>query len=197
LLDHLNIPQAAILGTSRGGLIAMGLAATHKDRLLGICLNDIGPVIDPAGMQDIAAFLGRPPAQKTWDAAALVRHETLPGFADVPMERWQQEVRRHFVETSDGLAITYDPKLRQAVLGDQDTAPDLPDMWPFFDACAGLPLALIRGVNSNLLSHETALEMARRVPDMIWAEVPDRGHVPFLDEPASVAALTQWLKALT
>jgi len=65
-----------------------------------------------------------------------------------------------------------------------------------FDACAGLPLALIRGANSDLLSAEVAAEMQARRPDMIFANVPDRGHVPFLDEPQAVAALTAWLGAM-
>ena len=69
LLDHLQIAQAAVLGTSRGGLIAMGLAATVRGRLLGVCLNDIGPVVEAAGMADIMAYLGRPPIHKN-----LCRH---------------------------------------------------------------------------------------------------------------------------
>jgi pimeloyl-ACP methyl ester carboxylesterase len=72
----------------------------------------------------------------------------------------------------------------------------MPDLWPLFDALAGLPIALIRGANSDLLSSETANEMARRRPDMIRAEIADRGHVPFLDEPASLEALRAWLTLL-
>ena len=70
LLDHLGIDQAAILGTSRGGLIAMGIAATAKDRLLGACLNDIGPVIDPRGLDYIKGFLGRRPSARFYKDAA-------------------------------------------------------------------------------------------------------------------------------
>ncbi|MEO1798591.1 MAG: alpha/beta hydrolase, partial [Pseudomonadota bacterium] len=54
------------------------------------------------------------------------------------------------------------------------------------------PLALIRGANSDLLSRETADEMTCQRPDMVRAEIPDRGHVPFLDEPEAIAALTDW-----
>mgnify|MGYP001111235658 FL=1 len=54
LLDHLEIEKAAIIGTSRGGLIAMTIAATAKERLLGVALNDVGPVIDPKGLKRIA-----------------------------------------------------------------------------------------------------------------------------------------------
>ena len=40
LLNHLGLEKAAIIGTSRGGLIAMGLAVTLKARLLGVAIND-------------------------------------------------------------------------------------------------------------------------------------------------------------
>lgn len=72
----------------------------------------------------------------------------------------------------------------------------MPDLWPFFDAMDGLPLALVWGLNSNLLGADTVAEMQKRRPDMILGKVPDRGHIPFLDEPAAVTALTTWTKAL-
>lgn len=194
LLDHLGLDKVAILGTSRGGLIAMVLAAMAKDRLAGVCLNDIGPEIAPEGLADIDSYLGRRPTQKRYVEIAPVRAKRLPGFENVPAARWKAEVRKHFVETPDGLDLTYDPKLRDAVQA--TSAQPMPDLWPVFDALAGVPLALIRGANSNLLTRETAEEMQRRRPDMIWRDVPDRGHVPFLDEPASLAVIRDWLEAM-
>jgi len=190
LLDHLGVDAAAILGTSRGGLIAMVIAVMDKARLTGVCLNDIGPELDPKGLGDIATYLGRKPTAKTLAEAVNMRAALSGGFANVPTARWEAEVALHYRQTEDGLDITYDPALRDAVLGAR-TQPEI-DLWPMFDAFDGLPLALIRGENSNLLRYETAQKMAQRRPDMIWAEVPDRGHVPFLDEPASLAALKDW-----
>ena len=63
------------------------------------------------------------------------------------------------------------------------------DLWPLFDLLEGVPLAVVRGANSDLLSRETVARMRERRPDLIVAEVPDRGHVPFLDEPEALAAL--------
>ena len=96
LLDHLGLTRAAILGTSRGGLIAMVLAATAKDRLTGVCLNDIGPELDPEGLKFIMTYLGRRPAQKTHEDAARARAEFMTGFHDVPMARWMEEVRKFY-----------------------------------------------------------------------------------------------------
>ena len=191
LLDHLGVAKAAIIGTSRGGLIGMLLAAMAKDRLLGLCLNDVGPVIETGGLDRIKDYVGRNPAARTHTALAAALPRNLPGFANVPDSRWLEEARLHYAQGPDGLTITYDPALREAFLAAFQGPPV--DLWPLFDACAGLPLALIRGANSDLLSVETAAEMRRRRPDMDFAEVPDRAHIPFLDEPQAVACLHTWL----
>lgn len=188
LLDHLGIARAAVLGTSRGGLVAMWLAASAKDRLLGVALNDIGPVIEPGGLSDIQGYLGRRPAQRNWEEAARARAALWGHFRDVPHERWLHEVRNHYEETPEGLALRYDPRLREAF-----GSGEAPPLWQLFDALGGLPLAALRGEASNLLSRATFEEMRRRRPDMLAAEVPGRGHVPFLDEPESLAVLADWL----
>ncbi|MGI9395804.1 MAG: alpha/beta fold hydrolase [Boseongicola sp.] len=194
LLDHLGITKSAILGTSRGGLIAMVMAAMTKERLLGVCLNDIGPVIENAGLTAIKTYIGRNPVEKTFEEAAEMRAALMKGFKHVPADRWAAEVRKHYRVTASGLAINYDPKLRDAVLA-AASAPTQ-DAWPLFDALVGLPIALIRGENSDILSMLTAEEMLRRRPDMIRAEVPGRGHVPFLDEPEALVAIHKWLDLL-
>lgn len=191
LLDHLGLRSAAILGTSRGGIIAMGLAATVKDRIKGVCLNDIGPEIAAPGLDAIKDYLGRRPAFKTRAEAVNALSSRLPGFHNVPESRWVQEAERHYIEDAQGLNFNYDPKLREAVLdGPRNLNPDL---WPIFDALAGLPLALIRGANSNLLTSQTATKMQDKRPDMLFVDIPDRGHVPFLDEPGSLLTINAWL----
>lgn len=194
LLDHLGIAQAAILGTSRGGLIGMALAATARGRLLGLCLNDVGPVIERGGLEKIFDYVGRNPAAKTMDALVAKLPGTMPGFASIPESRWRDFGERLYSATESGLHIRYDPELRTSFLAAFDGSPA--DLWPLFDAAADLPLCLIRGRNSDLLSRDTAEEMRRRRPDMIFAEVPDRAHVPFLDEPESLSALRAWLELM-
>ncbi|MEO0829087.1 MAG: alpha/beta hydrolase [Pseudomonadota bacterium] len=189
LMDHLGLDSVPILGTSRGGLIGMGLGAMAADRLTALCLNDIGPVIEKSGLDMIKDYVGRNPSAKTMDDAVAMMSTRMAGFEGVPESRWREEAEKHFLETPDGLTINYDPELRTNVVAPQ---PEI-DLWPMFDALAGMPLALIRGVNSDLLSLATADEMARHRPDMVRAEVPGRGHVPFLDEPEALAALRAWL----
>ncbi len=192
LLDHLGLEKAAILGTSRGGLIAMLIAATAKDRLLGVALNDIGPKIADTGLAVIKDYIGRKPAQKTYTEAAQFRAMAWTHFEDVPRDRWLAEVKNHYIETPTGLDLRYDPKLRDALL--EAGAQPTPDLWPLYDAMLGLPLCLIRGANSDLLTEATADEMLRRRIDMIRADIPGRGHVPFLDEEPALDALHEWLE---
>lgn len=195
LLDHLGVATTAILGTSRGGLIGMFLAATAKDRVLGICLNDVGPKLQMDGLHRIQDFVGRRPAAKTIEQVAAALPRNLPEFEGVPESRWLEEARLHYRVTPEGLDITYDPALRDSFMAALPAAGG--DAWPLFEATAGLPLALIRGANSDLLSAETAAEMRRRRPDMLFAEVPGRGHIPFLDEPEAVAVLRAFVGKLS
>lgn len=191
LLDHLGIERAALLGTSRGGIIGMYLAATAPERLRGICLNDVGPVIEPAGIARIAQHIGRTPQARSHAAAAVAMQHALDEFENVPRERWFAEARRRFVQTDQGLELTYDPALRDAFLS--DVAGGGGALWNLFDACAEVPMALIRGANSRLLSAATAEAMCLRRPDLVFGEVPDRGHVPFLDEAESLRVVHQFL----
>ncbi len=194
LMDHLAIKRFAVLGTSRGGLIGMVLAHLARDRLLGLCLNDIGPVIERTGLMQIAGYLGRNPTAKTYPEFAADLAGTSTGFANVPPSRWLEEAQKHAKPSETGLQITYDPALRdsfQAALAGLSG-----DAWDLFDACAGMPVAVIRGANSDLLSAQTVEAMAHRHPGLITASVPDRAHVPYLDEPESVAALGAFQQAI-
>lgn len=191
LLDYLGLDRAAVIGSSRGGLIGLVLAATAHDRLLGLCLNDVGPVVERDGLLRIGTWIGIEPAVPTLAEVADRMAAAQPGFEDVPALRWQEEVVRHYVQCDGHVGLTYDPALRQSF--EAAMAAPFPDLWPLFDACAGLPLAVIRGAASDVLAPETAAEMRRRRPDMIHAEIAGRGHIPFLDEPAAVQAVLAWL----
>jgi pimeloyl-ACP methyl ester carboxylesterase len=187
-LDDLGLAQVVIVGTSRGGLVAMMLAATAKDRLAGVLLNDIGPELATEGLEMIMTYLGVTPRARTHTEAALALRARMGArFPGLPDAKWLSLAERWFDQGPEGLRLNYDPRLREPF----EAAAGQPaaDMWPLFDALEGVPVAVVRGANSDLLTAETVAAMRARRPDLIVAEVPDRGHVPFLDEPEALAAL--------
>ena len=188
-LDHLGLERAVVVGTSRGGMIAMLLAAAAKPRLAGVLLNDIGPELAPQGLANIMSYLGVPPRAADFPSViAALKARLGPAFPGLPDERWEVLAHRWFDEGPGGAPVlNYDPGLRDAFAATADVP--TADLWPLFDALEGVPLALVRGANSDLLTGETAGKMRARRPDMIYTEVPERGHVPFLDEPEALMAL--------
>ena len=149
--------------------------------------------MEPDGRMRITTYVGFQPKERSIEERVAAMPEHSPGFSNVPEERWREEVRRHFVEARDGLRIAYDPTLREAFMTTLDRAPN---MWHGFDALAGKTVAVIRGENSDILSRRIVDMMAARRPDLIRAVVPDRGHMPFLDEPESLDALQAFLVAV-
>jgi pimeloyl-ACP methyl ester carboxylesterase len=189
-IGHLGLERVVIVGTSRGGLIAMVLAATAGHRLAGVLLNDIGPELAPEGLANILSYLGIAPTSGSYpEAARALRKRMGARFPGLSEAKWMSLAWRWFDEGPDGLLLNYDPRLRENI--EAFASQPAPDMWPLFDALRGVPLAVVRGANSDLLTAETVEKMRERRPDLIVAEVPDRGHVPFLDEPQALAALAE------
>lgn len=187
LLDHLGLPKVTLVGTSRGGLIGMVLAATVHDRLVGILLNDVGPELAPEGLANIMTYLGVPPqARSIAEVVPALRARMGGRFPGLSDEKWASLARRWFEEGDGVLLLNYDARIRDNIEATAGQA--APDMWPLFDALAGIPVAVVRGANSDLLTAETVEGMRARRSDLIVATVPDRGHVPFLDEPEALAA---------
>jgi len=191
LMEHLGIARAAILGTSRGGLIGMGLAAKAPGMVSCLVLNDVGPVVEPAGLAAIMGYLGREPGFPDFETAAAGLEASFgPRFPGLGRAAWLAQARRIFRDEGGRPALDYDPRLRDAVEAALAAGPA--DLWPLFDAIE-VPILALRGEHSDLLSPATLAEMQARKPGLVAVTVPDRGHVPFLDEPVAVAAIDAFL----
>ena len=192
LLDHLEVRRAAIIGTSRGGLLGLMIGATAPGRVSCLVLNDIGPVIEPRGLDNIMGYLGIEPEAASFEALAAALERAMGAeFPDLSPRQWQGFARTIYRDQDGRPRLSYDARLRDSVEAALAGAPA--DLWVLFDALAGLAILTIRGGNSDILSAETLAEMARRQPDMAQVTVANRGHAPFLDEPAAVAAIDAFL----
>jgi pimeloyl-ACP methyl ester carboxylesterase len=201
ILEAADIPRVVVLGTSRGGVIAMTLAAFKPDLLAGAILNDMGAQLEPAGLERIYAVMRSPPAFAGWEeAAAALKRNNAGLFPNVGDERWLVFAHALYREENGRIVGDYDPKFPAAVLEARGTNPrneaGAADLWKWFGALTAVPTLLLRGENSELLSAETVSAMKSAKPDLVSVSVRDRGHVPFLDEPESVAAIDAFLKGI-
>lgn len=197
LVAHLGLTRLAVIGTSRGGLLGMGLAAAQPGLVSGLVLNDIGARVETAGLVTIRDYVGRQPTAPDFNAAAEALETAAAGaFAGVPRERWLAHARAIYDEEDGRPVLSYDPRLLEPVAAAIDPEVPFIDLWPAVEALGDLPKLLIRGENSDILSAATAAEMAERCAGLRLVEIAGRGHVPFLDEPEAVAAIRQFLGGL-
>lgn len=184
---------ACIIGTSRGGLIAMVLAAVQPSIIGVVVLNDIGPVIGRDGLARIAGYAGRMPLPRSWnDAAELVAGMSRRYFPDVPAEQWGEVARAWFNEKNGMPAPGYDAAIGRTI---SVTAAPLPELWPQFMALSGVPMLAIRGANSDILSESIHAEMQRRHPDCANLLVHGQGHAPLLKDQPTIGAIARFLAA--
>jgi pimeloyl-ACP methyl ester carboxylesterase len=192
LLKGLAVSRVAVIGTSMGGLIGMVLAAAQPDLVSRLVLNDIGPEIDAAGLERIRAYAGRTPPVHDWtQAAAQLRSIFGAAWPGLSEARWQQLARRSYRTDARGLLHKdADPAIGEVLRDAQGPAPDL---WPLWQGLAQLPVLVIRGATSDILSAATVARMQRGRADLEVLTVADRGHAPLLDEPQCVARITRFL----
>ncbi|MFN4023406.1 MAG: alpha/beta fold hydrolase [Hyphomonas sp.] len=198
LLDRIGARRVALIGTSMGGLISILMIRKAPGRIAGIVLNDVGPVVEKAGLARIAGYAGKVPPVTDWpSAAAAVRAINGPIFPQYADDDWMAVARRTYRETADGqVQPDYDPNIA-ANLGKVKPGPVTTFvMWRMFGAAKKAPLLIVRGETSDILSQETAARMVRRHGNAELVTVPGIGHAPFLDEPPASAAISSFLSRL-
>ena len=70
----------------------------------------------------------------------------------------------------------------------------VPALWQEFDALAHVPLMVIRGANSDILSASTVAQMKARHSALETFEVPDQGHAPLLAEADVISLITRFVE---
>lgn len=195
LLAGLGVARTAVIGTSMGGLMAMVMAASRPNLVTRIVLNDVGPEVDPAGLERIRGYAGKAPSARSWsDAAAQLRLTFGAAWPDLELTRWEALARRSYRESDTGtIEADADPRIGDIVRSSSSVAPDL---WPLWNALARLPVLALRGAHSDILSEATLARMLREKTDLRVVTVPQRGHAPLLDEPECLNAINEFLSAV-
>lgn len=194
LLAALDVSKAVVIGTSLGGLLAMGLAVARPGLLAGVVLNDIGPQLAVGGVKQVLDYVGKDRPQPTWEAACAEMQSKF-GYLELgDPESWLRMTRATYREDSDGLLhFDWDVRLARAM---RRTLHLQDELWTYFGALQPVPTLALRGAKSSVFPAE-ALDAMRKVkPDLMTVTVPDVGHTPNLSEPVAAAALEAFLADL-
>jgi pimeloyl-ACP methyl ester carboxylesterase len=195
LLARLDADVVDWVGTSMGGLIGMGVAALPGSPLRRLVLNDVGPVIQPAALQRIAAYLGLPVRWSSLDEAADALWSISQGFGPHSREQWLALTRPQLVDDgAGGLKSHYDPAIAVPVrtVTPEIAAAGQAMLWQAYDRLS-LPTLLLRGADSDLLAPETAQAMTQRGPKARLHVFAGVGHAPTLVQPEQRAVVRDFL----
>lgn len=186
VLTALTVGPAVFIGSSRGGLVTMYLSVAHPTAITGVVLHDIGPVIEPKGLVRLKSYVGKLAQPRTFaEGGDILRQLFHSQFPKLTAEQWLAAAKRTWrlrepAPAAGGVLVpTYDVRLA-GTLDNVDIEP-LPPLWTEFDALKRVPILVIRGARSDLLSAETVAAMAARHPGLESIEVADQGHVPLLE----------------
>jgi pimeloyl-ACP methyl ester carboxylesterase len=195
LLDELAIAEAVFVGTSLGGLVTMIIAGFAPQRIAGAVLNDVGPELDPAGIERIGGYVGKPLLFRDWDEAAAAFAEKYgevhPAYGKNEWLRYAKRVAR---ETDRGIEFDYDMAIAEPFRAMDDKTAAAGNAWPLLAGLAGKPVLILRGEHSDLLTARIAARMKDVLPGAEVVTVSNVGHAPDFDEPESIAAVDRLLK---
>jgi pimeloyl-ACP methyl ester carboxylesterase len=189
LLEEQGIDKFIAVGTSMGGLMTMLLAAAKPGRIVAVVMNDIGPEINPAGIDRITGYVGQGRSYPTWvHAARSLGDVHSVAFPDYDLDMWLEMAKRTMIVTQNGrLSYDYDMAIAEPFKQPGVAAPA--NLWAAYEALRDVPMVLVRGELSDLLTPQTVEQMAVKNPAMTSVTVPRVGHAPTLDEPEARAAI--------
>jgi pimeloyl-ACP methyl ester carboxylesterase len=191
-LTFAELKEVGVIGTSRGGLVTMVMASLQPSTVSAVVLNDIGPVIERDGLMRIASYVGRVPLPRDWkEAAVIARDVNNRSFPNIEMAVWEEVARQWYNEKRGKPSPGYDPQLKNAL---SVLDGPVPELWAQFEALKRVPVLVLRGQNSDLLSDTTVERMAQQHPALEHFTVADQGHAPLLKDLPTQEAIAKFLR---
>jgi pimeloyl-ACP methyl ester carboxylesterase len=182
ILIALGVGPAVFVGSSRGGVLVMMMATMYPTAIAGAVMHDVGPVTEAKGFARIKSYLGKLPHPRTHEEGAEVLRRLLSAqFPKLTAEQWLAGSKRTWHRKNGALEPVFDVGIANAISG-IDVERPLAALWHEFEALNNVPVLVVRGQNSDILSAATVDAMReRRDGKMDFIEVPDQGHAPLLE----------------
>jgi pimeloyl-ACP methyl ester carboxylesterase len=184
LFDELAIERAGWIGTSMGGIVGLGAAATLlRDRISALLLNDVTPAApDIEGLRRIAGYMERPPSFDTVSEFETYLRAVYAPAGPRGDDAWRATAEASLRRLPDGKITTnYDPAIARAF----DNLETVGDLWDAYDTLS-IPVFLIRGERSDIASASDAALMQKRGPKARVHQLAATGHAPWLDTPEQI-----------
>jgi len=195
LIARTGAAQVDWVGTSMGGLIGIALAGQARAPIRRLVINDVGPRLGAAAIARIGSYVGQAVDFADLDEAVRYVSVAAAPFGLKTVEDWRELVAPTLRPRADGrLVLHYDPNIAvpfRAVSAEAAAASEAL-MWTLYDRITARTL-LVRGERSDLLSRETATEMASRGPHPRVVEVPEVGHAPTFMPSNEIALVREFL----
>jgi pimeloyl-ACP methyl ester carboxylesterase len=193
-MTAVGLSRAAVVGTSRGGIIGMLMAFNRPRTIVGLVLNDIGPFIEPRGLVRLKSYVGRTPQPADWqDAVRIQRRLHAAQFTAFDADDWNQFVRLTYRDADGRPEMDHDPNLA-ATLALVEIDQPAPGLWEEFGALR-TPILVIHGANSDILTAETVQRMTAANGEMKAITIPDEGHAPLLRGGSILAGIASFIAA--
>lgn len=183
VLSALGIAKATFVGTSRGGLLVLGLVGVAPELIHAVVFNDVGPVVEPQGLVRIRGYLGKLPTPASYpEAIAILKSYQDAQFPGLDERDWEALAHGTWHEADGGLKLAYDPALKNTLEG-VDLEKAAPPLWPMFDGLKHVPVLAVRGEKSDIFRADTLAEMQARHDNLETLLVADQGHTPVMTHP--------------
>ncbi len=179
LIKQLGVKQVDWFGTSMGGLIGMVYASMPNNPIKRMLLNDIGPRIEPEAIQRLASYVGQPFSFVNRADALQRLNEICASFGSHTPQEWEIYNGPMLSQKEGAWGLHYDPDISVPFASVNPIMAKAGEMamWHAFKQIH-IPMLVVRGGDSDLLSAKTVAEMCKLNPHIRSIEIPGVGHAP-------------------